>query len=86
MNALTNAVVELAKIKANEIALHEDVDVWDAPSECHDLVNKAFNEKMKRFETEIGITEDSIMKLFAHRTSERFAYFGFDSLIGRFIR
>lgn len=37
---LGKAITILARAEAFEVALHCDVDAWNAPSECHSLVAK----------------------------------------------
>jgi len=45
---LGKALSILAKHEAEEIMAHADVDLWGAPSECHDLVAKGEEQRARQ--------------------------------------
>jgi hypothetical protein len=47
MNSLGKAIGILARAQLHEIELHDDVDAWNAPGECHDLVAKNEGKRMR---------------------------------------
>ena len=45
---LGKALGIIARREANEIIMHEDVDAWYAPSECHQLVGRGENQRRRQ--------------------------------------
>jgi hypothetical protein len=44
---LSKVVTILAHFEAQEVILHEEIDAYNAPSECHDLVEKSCRKKFR---------------------------------------
>ena len=80
----TNRIENLSAIASRffrlgreEIEAHNDIDLFDAPGECHDIVAASFDKKFYELEKEFGLSFNEVYDEVARRTSGRFAYYHF---------
>lgn len=69
----------LLEAQRREDAMHEDVDAFNAPSECHALVSRGLADRLRharrRIRAATGLTFRQFEREIARRTSAKWAYF-----------
>ncbi len=55
---LGHLIGKFAKAEADEMLMHDDVNAFGAPSECHDDVSKSFAKESKGLENCYGSFDD----------------------------
>lgn len=63
---LGEMIGRLAAIEADEAISHEDVQVWSAPSECHQDVHRSSEQRRKEFLDSICFTEKDLRDACEH--------------------
>lgn len=78
---LGTIVGELMKLMANNRFAHLDIDMWNAPSECHELVDRGIEKAWNAILTKFNITEEQIREELVKRgVPEKNIHFGFNEL------
>lgn len=81
---LSELASAIAGERAFELVGYEDVHAHDAPSECNGLVAKRADERVGKLLLAAGVAdEEQLNQLIFERTSSKWAYFGWQGLIGR---
>lgn len=60
---LGTIITEFSMSEVNRILGHRDVSMWNAPSECHEDVNKSWVESQKKLECLYG-TRKELVEMF----------------------
>jgi hypothetical protein len=70
---------EITKFNRGTSEAHDDVDLWNAPSECHGLVQKFIDKEFDKLEKKIidnyGLTIDELHNEIVKRTTGRWTYY-----------
>ena len=81
---LNIALSKFAKWEADSIMQHNDIDLWYAPSECHEIVHRSNIRKLTELEKELGISYDEAKKMLTERLGENVAYRTFHKLVNKY--
>ena len=60
---------------------YEEIQAYGAPSECYNLVEKGFKKRLRQLSRHIGMSISCAVNIIAKRTSKKYAFKHFSSLI-----
>ena len=83
---LSDAVSEYIRLQGDSILMHYDMNLHGAPGECHQDEDNSFEKALEEFYERLGLSEEQFRKAVALRTSKKFARFGIDKAIQRYVK